>query len=197
MRDINWSHQAVPVFKEEESCSGVLLIAQLKDSPSPWTRSLPKIMIVKKGKTGEEVAVECLGREWVLNFPNTAHRQVSCPTTTPGAHHNQGHMCACLVCAHLRVLTHSRKEGVGVGWGGSTGETTVALYEGSAHMSEPKAGDSICRKGAQIRNCICREKDTGAVPTYQRAYIHSVGGLMWQRPETAMGGVPSIAYVRI
>lgn len=31
MGDINLSHQAVPVFKGEESCSGVL-IEQLKDS---------------------------------------------------------------------------------------------------------------------------------------------------------------------
>lgn len=108
----------------------------------------------------------------------------------------RAHMCLSSVCP-LACAYSLKKEGVGGGRGGSTGETIVALYECSAHMSEPKAGDSICRKGAQIRNCICREKDTGAVPTYQRAYIHSVGGLMWQRPETAMGGVPSTAYVRI
>lgn len=132
MRDINRSHQAVPVFKGEESCSSVLLIAQLKDSPSTWARSLPKVLIVKKGMTGEGVAMEYASREWgldILNAAKAAHRQAACLMKTPGAHCNQGHPCVCLVCAHLGVLTHSRKEGSG-GWGGSMVETAGAASEG-------------------------------------------------------------------
>lgn len=55
----------------------MLLIAQLKDSPSPWARSLPKVLIVKKGMTGEGVAMEYARREWGLdirNAANAAHR---------------------------------------------------------------------------------------------------------------------------
>lgn len=59
MGDSNLPHQAVPVFKGEESCCGVLLTAQLKGRTGPWKRSLPNFVIGSKGVTGEEGGVEC------------------------------------------------------------------------------------------------------------------------------------------
>ena len=126
---------------------------------------MPKILIVKKGMTGEGVAVERVGREWVLNVPNTALRQPACLTKTPGAQHNQEHTCACLACAHLVVFTCSRKED---GVGGGVIQEKRRWPSPRAELAGPSLGQETARAltGPRSETAACRGKDTGAVPTY-------------------------------
>lgn len=153
---------------------------------------MPNITTGNKGVTGEEVGVECRGRDRALNFPSTALSVARRPMVTPGAHHNQGCMSLCSVCA-LACAHWLTERARGGGRGGPERGRGGRQTEGAALKKQqwpaPRAEvtcPSLWQERASVVMGPRSETDFWyrAVPTCHGHTYTQWDCLTWQRPET-------------
>ena len=138
-------------------------------------------------------------------LPEHCSQSSTLPDGDSRCRHNPGRACLCRVCALACAhwLTE-RGQGVGLerGRGGRQTEGVAAKKQQGPSPRVERTCPSLWQERASVvtgprsETGLCGEKDTGAAPTNGHTYTQGEC-LLWQCPETGMGGALGTAHRRM